>query len=327
MSHGLRHDTVNGESFVRAAFNGEKAWHELGQRGEFKTFPELRDAARMNYRTGLVQAFAPDRGGTRHPVPGQFFVQRSDDGCIVAPNTVSENYEVLQVDELFEIMKILADQGFVEPATALVINDGCTEIVTARFVEQGPTTGGSAWTNYMNLWNNHGGTGKAGGNGSSIRIVCKNTFNASIRASGQDFALRHSQGMTERFKVAAMAMQCVQKQRDAFFEIYGKLQMFAVDVPKAVEAVLGLDSKPREDWTTQAKNKRQALLTASNLPAAGTEGKTAADVLNAVTYWTTHNDGGKDGTDASSRVGSMILGTRAAFEARAFSVLSAMAGV
>ena len=320
MGHGLRFDTVNGVSFVRAAYNGEEAWHKLGTVGKFSNMFEMRDAAHMNYTAELAQA---ECAGV--PVPGQYFIRRDDDGAVVSSTTVSANYEVLPVGELFEILELLREQGYVEPATAMVIADGSVEIVTAKFVTPTPVldAAGSPVNFYLNAHNLHG-DGCAFANAGGIREVCKNTFQASVQQYGKAFKVRHSVGVADRFKLAMNAMEAVQERVALWAEHYAKLNI-PCSIPETVEKVLGLDGIEPDKWTKQAENKRNELIQRANDARNGAHGKTLQDVFNAVTNWNTFYTGGKDGTDDGTRAQSMILGSRAKFEAQAWSTLQAIA--
>ena len=97
----------------------------------------------------------------------------------------------------------------------------------------------------------------------------------------------------------------------------------AVNIPETIDELLAID----DEATTQQKGRRDAILRAANDPSNGTFGKTLFDIFNAVTFYTTHHEGGKSGKTAGKRLESILDGTRGDFEAEMTGKLFALAGV
>jgi Domain of unknown function (DUF932) len=308
----------------RGAFLEKAAWwdvdgsHVINARVPGADFLKL---AKMDY-TVVKEQVERNLGGIQVAVPNQFHIVRGDDQRVVSPSTVTSQYVTRQPSDAVEIVDDIVQAGLGVYDAGFTLYGGQSEVVTVRLcdIEEAVVCDGSKWNTFLVIQNYHG-TGKMRGKIVRLRVVCHNTVTAGF-AGGADWAFTHKKSIKEKQAgIPKMWMQAA----DAVKEHCRRLAMLdkPVNVPETIDELLAIE----DDATTQQKNRRDAIVAAANMPSMGTNGRTLYDIFNAVTYYTTHNAGGKSGKTAGGRIESILDGTRGDFEAEMAGKLFALAGV
>jgi len=308
------------------------AWHGLGT-VPTQTIVNLEDFLKegnMLYDVEKSQAFqavvgVDSDGGIStgyRPVDNQYHLIRSDDGKVVSDKTVSRQYDPMDPKKLCRIIEGFCEAGFATPDGAFSLYGGNSEVISLRLDYGEPIESGSEWNHFLVIQNSHG-TGKCRGKLSSIRVVCHNTVTAAF-SRGAEFAISHKGQTFDRVKYAVDTWKNVKEYLARMGQKYGKLLVCPVDINACVDDILEI--KAGEKISTQLENKRDELIRLANGGSPGTEGKTAADVFNAVTYWASYNTGGKGSKDERERFASNLDGTRAKFTQAVLDKLLVLAG-
>ncbi len=228
-------------------------------------------------------------------VENQFHIVRSNDNRVVSPHTVTESYAPLSLMDMAEELQPWCDQGWCSPDGVYSAKDESLEVLSMRLDAGGIEFPGKEKFHHYVVWENtHATGGKGKGKIISWRIVCANTFAAAISARS-DFQITHrvakgspekqQEIMVERVKKAVAAWSQVKEYFARMAEKIGLWQGISMTKDQAVKlsnSLVGIDNE--EDAPTRSVNKRDAIVEAFNMPAAGTEGRTAWDWINAVTF-------------------------------------------
>ena len=309
----------------RGAFLEKAAWWDIegarviNERCDGLTFLKR---AKMDYQ--IVKAPAYDMvNGVAVPVPNQFNIRRGDDCRVVSPSTVTDQYVTRQPSDMVEIVDDIVQSGLGVYDAGFTLYSGQSEVVSIRLVnidDDSVAGDDSKWMTFLVVQNYHG-SGKMRGKVVRIRVVCHNTVTSGF-TGGADWAFTHKKSIEKKSgevpKMWAQAAVAVKEHCQRLAKLAK-----VVNVPETIDQLLAIDSEA----TTQQKNRRDAIVVAANMPDMGTNGKTLYDIFNAVTYYTTHNNGGKSGKTAGKRMESILDGTRGDFEAEMTGKLFALAGV
>ena len=319
--------TQNGDA---AAFVDAPAWHRKGEVILWTpdlTVPEL-----------IVAAVGPDYGISKRPLfyehGGEmrqsinlFGLFREPDGLQVSPVSVTEQYQPVEFHALGKILQQFVEAGKAIPDAAFLLEDKfgrpSREVVTARLIDDNgddldAVPGDTSQTHtYMVLYNPHAG-GRVKFKLIRFRVVCHNTLTAGM-TGGADIGVTHSGDVEFKIDDAVKRFMLFREQVSEINAKLAKLATVSFPVDKAVDAVLGIADI--RDASTQLRNKRDRLIDASDNRKIGTFGKTLFDVYNAVTFDTTHFDGGKGGKNAMSRLTSQMFSQRGKVEEKTLEVL------
>ena len=272
-----------------------------------------------DYRVDRVQATHPVTGEI---VPSQFFLNRVPGNVVVAPKTVTESYGAISPTDLANSVRGLVDEGFLMASDFMLhAKEGITgmaETLAFRIRDDiRPTIGDeSDWGWYLLLTNTHG-RGKVRGRICAHRPVCTNQLTGVMR--GFDWAISHGvtrndQERTKRRLIeAAQNWESLGTRLEAVAE---RLNLFVVTPVSHAEAavivndVIGIDQRAQEsDISGNKRNRRDAILLEFSNETRGTFGRTAFDLYNATTAFTSHgNDLVKSTMDAASRANSILDG-------------------
>lgn len=311
------------------------AWHGKGV-VSVETIRDLEQFVREGncwYRVqkspALIARTGLDEGGNPveicSPVRNQFHLVRDDDGQVVSNSTVTNQYGIISPPDIVDLIRGFCDEGFATPDAAFTLYDGQSEVISLRLDFEEPIDGDESdpWIHFLCVQNYHG-TGKLRGKLTSTRPVCHNTVTAAF-AGGADFALPHRLNIKDRVQFAVQTWERVQTYLREMGTRLGKLASFPVDIPTAACVALGIEDG--DDLSKQAERRRDAIIAAARGGSPGTNGQTALDVFNAITWYTTHNEGGKGGKDERDRFASVLDGTRGNLQQRAAENLMAMANL
>lgn len=278
---------------------------ELASRVHGNLFDFLKEGGR-NYFVKKVPAriFDPsgaiDEAGNIVPgdidVENQFHLVRSTDHRVVSPHTVTESYAPLSLMDVSEELQPWCEAGWCQPDGVYSAKNESLEVLTLRLVEDAGIVmpGNEKFLHYIVFENVHATGGKAKGKIITWRIVCANTFAAAISAAS-DFTITHrvakgspekqAEIMAERIKDAVAAWEQAKAHIARLAEKVALWQSVSMDKMQATAVTNRLlDITDEEDASTRAKNKRDAIVAAFNMPSVGTDGRTAWDWINAVTF-------------------------------------------
>lgn len=230
-------------------------------------------------------------------VENQFHLVRSSDSRVVSPHTVTESYAPLSLMDMAEELQPWCDQGWVTPDGVYSAKEESMELLTLR-LDAGNIVlpDGENFLHYIVFENAHATGGKAKGKIISWRVVCANTFASAVSAVS-DFTISHrvARGSDEKQQeimalrakdaVSAweQAKEHIRKLSDRI-TVMQAAKITAADAKNLTDRILGVDGMTEETISTRSKNKRAAILSAFNMPAMGTFGQSAYDLLNAVTF-------------------------------------------
>jgi hypothetical protein len=278
---------------------------ELASRLHGNLFEFLKEGGR-NYFIKKVPARIFDPSGAidaaGNIVPGdidvenQFHLVRSTDHRIVSPHTVTESYAPLSLMDVAEELQPWCEAGWCQPDGVYSSRNESLEILSLRLVEDAGIVmpGNEKFLHYIVFENVHATGGKAKGKIITWRIVCANTFAAAISARS-DFMITHrvARGdataqaavMTDRVKEAVAAWEQAKTHIARLAEKVGVWQAKGMTKGEATSLTNRfLDIAKDEDASTRSINKRDAIVAAFEMPAAGTFGRSAWDWMNAVTF-------------------------------------------
>lgn len=309
----------------RGAYTEKAAWHDATGAKVVKErlpMPEFLERAKMGYDVLKEQATRVNAEGVVVDVPNQFHLVRSDDQRVVSPSSVTARYFVRTPTDLATVLDPIVQNGLGIWDTGFTLYGGQSEVVTVRLcdIKAKPGCDSSDWIYYFIAQNYHG-SGKARFKLAGNRVLCANTV-AQAFASGADLAMVHSKSIGQKFADAPKMWEAAAKAIEAHCEKLAKLDK-VVNVPETIDELLAID----DDSTTQQKNRRDRIVAAAHMPTMGTHGRTLYDIFNAVTFDNTHNTGGKSGGSMTTRLESILDGTRGDFEATMTGKLFALAGV
>lgn len=309
----------------KAVFLKVAAWHGKGivlEKPENDLAKFLCHAA-MDYSVEKMPATFV-WNGENLTADNQFHLVRSTDGKVLSPATVTRQYGVIRPLDLVPDLQPFMDEGFATPDAAFTLYNGQSEVISLRLDFQDENSwenhDGSKWVHYLVVQNFHG-RGSVRGKVVSIRVVCHNTVTAAFGRQA-DFAIKHSGTVKDRVSNAIRTMESLRKYLKETGEKLGKLATMPVDIMSTVNNILEID--PAETIPTRTQNRRDAIVSAAHM-SPGVSGRTALDVLNGITWYTTHDTSGRGGKDDNDRLESLLNGTRGGLQQKATDYLLALA--
>lgn len=227
-------------------------------------------------------------------VPNQYHLVRSTDHRVVSPHTVTDQYAPLSLMEVAEEIAPWVQAGWATPDAVFSAKNGGLELLVLRLDAQGEISDGDFFVHYIVIQNPHGAGGKAKGKIVSFRIVCSNMF-ASVASAASDFTITHRTArgtaeaqtavMAQRVSDAVAAWDKVTEHISALAKrvnIWNGSPITFGDAEHLTNQLLGISKV--EDASGRKKNVREAILSAFSMPQFGTNGKTAYDWINGVTF-------------------------------------------
>lgn len=301
----------------------------------------LREAGRDYY---IARKPAPHPVHRDQDIGGAFWLTRSDNGLVVSPKTITEQYAPMTLMDVGAELQPWCDQGWATPDGVYggrFLPDGgeSLEVLSLR-LDAGDmdAPGNEKLVHYVVVTNPHGQGGKAQGKIITWRIVCCNTFAAAVSAC-YDFAISHRCGreedhqtvMAARMEDAVKNWSNAREKIAALSERIGTWQDIAVsesDAGDLTKALLGI-SGDLDEVASRTRNKFDAIMGGFNSRDAGTEGRSGWDWLNAVTFYTSSPNAKANQKSKVTPVERMIRnvdpnGTGFALEQKAEKILAAV---
>lgn len=188
-------DAIFGERFY--AGRGKGAWHHKGTVDDVQR--SAADAYAMVGTYGVyklpLQTIAKRQDGTHIQVPAFGLIRGpvADDPKEAYFGTVSADYRLVTPEEIVNLW----DERVRKPVeTLMALKDGKQFVITAKL--DAFNVRGDEIENYLMLFNFMDGGTAAGANTSSVRVVCANTFAASLGASTDNVRFIHDQWVLNR---------------------------------------------------------------------------------------------------------------------------------
>lgn len=341
MAHNLN-TMADGRSSL--AFRGDRndIWHRLGQ--QFDPSWSIDDWARnagMDWEaikvpaiadmTGLAVASNFNIGVLRglQSVADRYFIARADNGCILAPQSVSKQYQIVQPRQCLDLFAqfISADDRF-QLDTAMCLKNG--EIVAVNAIFNGDISiAGDRHKARLLASTTFDGSGSTIGKGVVTRTVCNNTLDAGLaERGGPVLRIRHSTKFDEQAagKQLADVLKGFVKYK-TMGDYMATRKIAESDVSRLFKLTLDIDPVvKREDISTKKWNQFEELVGAYQVGTRneGLTPNTAWSALQGVTRYVDHNKTTKLGgmSEPEARfVSANFAGTGAAMKAQAVQYL------
>lgn len=294
----------------------------------------------MDYNVIPVASSFSWKGETKS-ADGQFHLVRESDGVNVEPHTVSKDYSVITPLDMIEELIPFVDQGWAMPEAAFQLRGGQTEIISLLLDpgELPAEIAGNEDIRWYIVAKNKHGRGAAECSVYGERIICGNGMTALARLS--TFRVAHRGQAADKYKRAARHFQGI---KDVISEMSNRMGLY-MDIPLShvqaemmADSVVGfqdarkIDFKPAKvdrtkegDMSPQQRNLHAAIMDAFNMPRFGTEGKTALDFYNGVTWVGTHWTPERSKLDDRAITQGLLDGTRGKREMLTLDTLDAYA--
>lgn len=274
--------------------NNVTPWHGLGTilAGNLSAQQAL-EAAKLNWEVLQEPIF----DGDMTELENFQLNRRSDDKTVLG--VVPTTWHPLQNSELLEIAEALAQvdgQDF-KPVieTAGSLRGG--RIVWALVQTNQVMCAGSDHRSYLLLSMGHDGKRAIRGTLTDTRVVCWNTLSLA-ESQAQSLFVTHTKNVKQRIDLAVTTLGWANETSKSTFAIYEALAAHRLNADKAVEVFASLLPPPEEMPSAPAIVGQMYELFRSG---AGNEGKSAFDVLNAVTDWVDHKRQFRDDSDNERR--------------------------
>lgn len=184
------HITISNSGLAEMAFVGETPWHGLGQNlMPGASIDEWRIAAGMNWE--IMRTQVQYTNGVLHDWPENEVLYRSDTHRPLA--IVSPKYKAVQPKQVLEFFRDLVEKSGFELETAGTMKGGRRFWALARTGLGGEVVDGDNVNTYLLLVTSCDGGLATTAQFTSIRVVCNNTLQMSMRANhGMRVSVRHN---------------------------------------------------------------------------------------------------------------------------------------
>lgn len=227
----------------------------------FDEGPDLDDTeARLDWVSSLDETarYVPgDPWGAVLPVPGHQRVIRPDTQATLG--IVGGDFSLVSHQVMGEILETVLGLTNVKFETAGSCRGGAQVWALAYIDEPEEIAGDDTATYpYVVLLNSHDGTGSCKVIGTSIRVVCWNTYQAASMQgdrTGRQFVFRHVGDVTGRIEEAKAALAGVRQEATEWRKLAEELQMLTVNNEQFTEFVeLFLPAPPEGTFSNRVRN-------------------------------------------------------------------------
>jgi phage/plasmid-like protein (TIGR03299 family) len=304
-----------------------KAWHGLGTIvDKAMTSKEAIVIAQLDYEVDKTPALACVNGEIKN-IPGTFATYRKDNGLVFGQ--VGNRYTIVQNRDAFTFFDSIVGQGQAIFETAGVLGLGERIFVTAKmpkYIRIANTD--DLMETYVVLTSSHDGTGSIVAGVTSIRVVCSNTLQASLRNMVSRVNIRHTanaeQKLAQAHKLLGISNDYVTKMQEAY-NILALKKVSDMQVKTLLETLYPTRLKEGEETneaSTRIKNIRADVFE-SYQTGVGQKAilGTAWGVFNGITHAICHSPKYKS---ADVKFDSIMDGAGAKVSQQAFELLVAM---
>lgn len=331
MSHEL--DFTKGRAAI--AYRGDTPWHGYGEEMEpDMTQEQWLHAAGMDYEV-LEQPISfkrPSDIPTMTPhyqaIEGKKALVRSDTYDVLS--VVSDQYKVVQPDEVLAFFKTLVDEQGFEMHTAGVLADGKRVWALAQTGLEYSIDGKDPLAAYLLLATSYDGKFSTTAQFTSIRVVCNNTLSWSLNAGENQ-----TNGIVKIPHVSEFVPSFVKDELglleggwDEFTKDITALSKIRISDREALDFFLYVLNTTEEEVLQGAQliNMKKLISFYESAPGATlvTAKGTLWGAVNAVTFLCDH---ARRARNAGMRFNSTSFGASARLKARAFQQAKFLAGI
>lgn len=174
------------------AYFGETPWHGLGQ---ILTEEDTKNVERVREKSGVIWSVKESKifsqsGDSFEVVNGYKSLRRSDNGNVLS--VVSEDYNVVQPEEIFNFYKHFVDKYNFRLHTAGSLDGGRKVWVLADVGKDFTLRNDDTVGAYLLLVTSFDRSLATISKFTTIRVVCQNTLNISLKDSGKAIKVSHS---------------------------------------------------------------------------------------------------------------------------------------
>lgn len=211
----------NGQVSIVVA--GKAAWHGLGvQVADALTSRDALHLASLdNWQLTKLPLMVELPDG-RQISAGGFGVTRQDTGHVLG--TVGSRYEIVTNEECFDFVDdVFAEHG-ARYETAGALGNGEKVWMLAKLPATSRIAGCDQLDSYALLVSSHDGSSSVQFFGTSVRVVCQNTYNAALSAGRKSgIRMRHTKNVKRNVEAARESIGLVAKQTADFVELANNL--------------------------------------------------------------------------------------------------------
>jgi hypothetical protein len=287
----------------------------------------MLEAQDMSYTATKVRAIHP----VSHDPLNQFHICRGNDGPVISTSTVSSSYDPLSPSNMAEQLQPFVEQGWAVPDYAFTRKNGSVEVVALKLDEAGFDSDLEDKTGDSFKWwlvaQNHHSNGAAFASVYGERLICKNGM-VSI-ANQTKFSIHHRGNAQARLEQGFRqweGLKAVIRKMAIRMGMYIDYPMDVVAAKALTNIILDIESGiPEEEISARTRKVRDRILDAFYMPSFGTNGSTAYDYFNAITYVNSHLPEGSKVTEETLSNG-LLMGNRGLTEKKAIEMLDELVG-
>jgi phage/plasmid-like protein (TIGR03299 family) len=314
-------------------------WHGLTNVVGIKNLDEaMAKAGLIGWAVEKWPIFTKDpveRDGKFIHCKNQWNLVRTMDGKVLSSKTVTDDYEVIQLEQVFDVLRPFVEKGELQFECAGSLRHGQRPFILMRFCDTYDAENGVPITDFEDdrvvpylLCN----TGFSGNDAcyfdlTEEQVVCMNTLRAAEGRMLHPIYITHTKNADERMLKAAEALVMVREQWNKNIKLYKKMAAFKVGQPEVLSATRNLLDIPDEKET--ALLPKQTLRRINRLEhlfrnGPGRRGETMWDWFSAVTHYVTHDSIVRG---ENTRLESAWWGTGLRFETKARNIADKMMAV
>ncbi len=302
------------------AYVNATPWHGLGNNlpsGPGQSIETWQQAAGMNWdiiETPVMFATPSEGGVTFRTNPDSKVLFRSD--SMAALSVVSNRYQVVQPQQVLEFYRDLVAAGGFELETAGVLKGGRKLWALAKTNQSTSLKGGDQVKAYLLLATSCDGTLATSAFFTSVRVVCNNTLQLSLRGGEGVIKVPHSTVFDPTSVKHQLGLGL--SSWDQFQRSIKKLAARPVSEAEAKAYLVDVLGDPSNPFELQPKPVKTALelFSGGGIGAGMSSAKgTAWGLLNAVTELTDHRRAAKS---PDTRLDSAWFGIGSQMKAKAF---------
>lgn len=230
----------------------EPAWHALGT--VFDKPVKTEEMLKLAHLHGWNIRFLD----LKEELPGYNFVKEAK--LVIRDNpfvkgqkdvlgTVGKRYNIFSNEDIFDFGDKLTN-GRRRWETAGSIKGGAqvfATLVETSDIVLDPKGSKDVIKKYLMLTSSHDGSGTLIAKKVNTRVVCQNTLNVAMGERGDEFRIRHTQGMETKLADAQAALGFAQAYDDAFEAEAQKMIETQVNKDQFVEIVKGIYPEPEDN--------------------------------------------------------------------------------
>ncbi len=265
-----------------------------------------------------VSGEVPVKAVTAHTEQGGLFL-----------GTASERYEIIPNGQVWDLMeRSLESVSSFNPIVSCV---GTLDALKKYFISvqlnkgESLEIGGENYFANLNFITSHDGTTALKVYDSVVRIVCMNTFNASLaEKGGLSFSVRHKGDSKDKVLNLEETLKSIFAERKQFSKAMEKMQSIELSEGAQIKMTGGYfvkDNIDLKDTSVRIQNSVRGIVALAK-NGKGNNGRTMHDVFQGATDYWTNGDGVGRRTSIAKKVSSSEFGTAAAHKARFYKYLT-----